>query len=414
MAMNRITSSLIIALLAAAPAFAVVGAPERDKVKERHRVRVRTERESDLYDQGTDALDEKEWASAARAFRRVAQMKGEHADAALYWLALAQKEIGQRADALASLIELRKAFPNSHWTEDCNALEVEIRQSSGQRVEPGEFAGDDVKLMAINGLMMTDAEKALPILEKIITGNSSSRMKERAIFVLSQSRSPRAMEVLGHAARDSAHPDTQAQALKFLGIMGGETSRKLLADVYASTGDVKLKRSILKSYMIAGDRDRLLIVAKSEPNEELRADAVRQLGVIGARGELADLYKNELSVEIRKHIIQAMFIGGNAERLAEIARGEKDPQLRAAAIRNLGFIGGRNSGDLLVSLYEKDPSVEVRSAVIQSLFVQQNGKALVALARKEKDPALKRDIISKLSLIHSDDVSDYLMEVLKE
>ncbi|HSP13904.1 MAG TPA: tetratricopeptide repeat protein [Thermoanaerobaculia bacterium] len=407
---------MIIALLAASPALAITGAPERDKTKERERTRTeaRVDREAELYDQGTGALDEKDWSGAVRAFRRVAQMKGEHADGALYWLAMAQKELGQSAEALASLIELRKAFPSSHWTEDGNALEVEIRQSSGQHVEPDQLADDDVKLMAINGLMFTDSEKALPILEKIIIGNGSSRMKERAIFIVSQSHSPRAIEVIGRAARDNAHRDVQGQAIKFLGIMGDDSSRKLLADVYSTTSDVTIKRNILRSYMIGQDRDRLLVVAKTEPNLDLRGEAVRQLGIIGARGELADLYQKELAVPIRKQIIQAMFIGGNAEKLAEIARTEKDPQLRATAVRNIGFLGKKNTGDLLVSLYDNDSSAEVKRAVIMSLFVQQNGKALVSLARKEKDPALKREIVSKLSLVHSDDVTDYLMEVLKE
>ena len=59
-------------------------------------------------------------------------------------------------------------------------------------------------------------------------------------------------------------------------------------------------------------------------------------------------------------------------------------------------------------------SLEVRESVIRSLFLQSNGKALIALARKEKNPALKREIISKLSLIRSDEVSEYLLEVLKD
>jgi HEAT repeat protein len=419
MTTNRITSSLIIALLAAAPLFAYSALPERDQkereqTKERQRVRVRIDRESELYDQGTEALDEKDWTSAARAFRRVAQMKGDHADGALYWLAVSQKELGESANALASLLELHKAFPSSHWAEDGKALEVEIRQASGQHIEPDQLADDDMKLMAINALMLSNSEKAIPILEKIIAGNNSSRMKERAIFVVSQSHSPKAIEVLGRAARDNAHPELQSQALKYIGIMGGEDSRKLLADVYASTDKIKVKRNILRSYMIGGDRDRLLIIARSEPNQELRGEAVRQLGIVGARAELADLYQKESVIDIRKNIIQAMFLSGNAEKLAEIAKTEKDAELRATAIRNLGLIGRKNTGDLLVSLYENDTNAEVRKAVIQSLFLQQNGKALVGLARKEKDPALKREIVSKLALIRSDDVTDYLMEVLKQ
>ena len=416
---RRMQLTLLSLIFAAAPMFGAVsvwGDAQKDRAeRERDRKEAKTGREADLYDQGTDALDERDWTRAARAFREVARMQMEHADAALYWLARAQNELGQRAEALSTLIELQKAYPKSHWSEDSRALDVEIRQSSGQRVDPRKFDDDDdVKLMVLNGLMGSDPAKAVPVLEKVIDGNSSTRVKERAIFVLSQSSSTEAMNFLGKIARDSSRPDLQSKALRYLGIMGGENSRRILGDVYGGTKDVKVKKIILKSYMIAGDRARLLGLARNEPDAELRGEAIRQLGIIGARTELADLYNSETSVENRKRIIQAMFIGGSADRLGEIARTEKNPELRATAIRNLGLIGGAKTGDTLVSIYESDPDHDVRMAVIQSLFLQQNGKVLVALARKEKDPGLRREIISKLALIRSDEASAYLMEVLKQ
>ena len=418
MTTKRIKLTLLAAIFAAAPVFGAVNTSDnaqKDRAgRDRDRKEAREERESDLYDQGTDALDEKDWMRAARAFRKVAQMQMEHADAALYWLARAQNELGQRSDALSTLLELQKAFPKSHWTEDSRALEVEIRQSSGQSVDPQKLNDDDVKLMVLNGLMGSDPEKAVPVLEKVISGSSSTRVKERAIFVLSQSNSQQAMDILGRVARESSRPDLQAYALRYLGIMGGDGSRRVLADVYGASHDVRIKKSILKSYMIAGDRARLLALAKTEPDAELRGEAIRQLGILGARSELADLYSSETSVENRKNIIQAMFIGGSADRLGEIARAEKNPELRAAAIRNLGLIGGAKTGELLVSIYEGETSREVKASVIKSLFLQANGKALIALARKETDPDMKREIISKLALIRSDEVSAYLMEVLKD
>ncbi len=415
---KRIPMTLLCAILVTAPLFGSMSSwsdAQKDRAeRSRDRADARSDREAELYDQGTDALDERDWARAARAFREVARLQMEHADAALYWLARAQNELGQRAEALSTLIELQKAFPKSHWSQDGKALDVEIRQSSGQHVDPQKIDDDDVKLMVLNGLMGSDPSKAVPVLVDVIHGNSSTRVKERAIFVLSQSNAAEAMEFLGKIARDGAHPDLQNKALRYLGIMGGEGSRKILGDVYGSTTDVKIKKSILKSYMIAGDRQRLLGLARSEPDAELRAQAIRQLGIIGARTELADLYSSETSVENKKAIIQAMFIGGSADRLSELARSEKNPELRATAIRNLGLIGGAKTGDTLVSIYESDPNRDVRDAVIKSLFIQQNGKALVALARKEKDPDLKRELISRLALIRSDEVSAYLMEVLKE
>ena len=56
----------------------------------------------------------------------------------------------------------------------------------------------------------------------------------------------------------------------------------------------------------------------------------------------------------------------------------------------------------------------MKKAVIEGLFLQSHADALVTLARKESDPALKRSIVEKLSLMGGSKVAmDYLMELLK-
>ncbi|HXA19974.1 MAG TPA: HEAT repeat domain-containing protein [Thermoanaerobaculia bacterium] len=372
----------------------------------------KAEKEEDLYDRATDSLDDHDWRRAASLFRKVTEMQMSHADAALYWLAYAQGKMGARSDALSTLLQLEKAYPKSKWVSDGKTLEVEIRQSAGQVIQPEHVGDEDVKLMAINGLMMSDPDRAIPILEGILNGNQPVKLKERALFVLSQSGSPKAFDIVVRTAK-SGPPDLRDRAVRTLGILGGERSRGVLTDIYNSTNDVSVKKSILKSYMIAGDRTRLLALAKGESNPELRADAVLQLGVVGGRNELAELYNNEPSVEIRKKILQAMFIGGNSEKLAEIARNEKILELKVTAIRNLGLLGGGRSGELLLSLYNDDPRPEVRKGVIEALFIQGNARTLVNLARAEKDPETKRRIIEKLSVMGSKEATDYLMEFLK-
>lgn len=406
--MKTLITALIFATAIVAPSFADYAEPDRSAER-------KVEMEEDMYEDATELLDEHEWRKAAQKFREVAELKMAHADGALYWLAYAQNKMGQRPEALATLLDLQKTFPHSRYLKDGKALEVEIRNSSGQRVEPSTVVDDDVKLMAIQGLMNSDPERAVPILEKLIFNpNSSPKIRERAIFVLSQSKHPKAMEIIGRVARDGSRPELQSKALRYLGIAGGETSKKMLAEVYASSNDIKIKKSILKAYMIAGDRGRVLALAKTEQNEELRADAVTQLGLMGARAELADMYAKEPSTDIRKRIIHAMFLGGHVEKLAEIARSERVPELRLAAIKNLGLIGHGRTGPLLLEIYQTDQSLEVKKAVIKALFLQQNARTLVDLARKEKNPELKKEIISKLSLIQSKEAADYLLEYLQE
>src|SRR5947209_14245101 len=342
-------------------------------------------------------------------------MRGPHADAAIYWAAYAKAKNGDRTDALATLLELQKAFPQSKYIEDAKSLEVEIRQNAGEAVSPEHESDDDVKLMAITGLLNSDPDRAIPILQGILRSPSqSAKMKDRALFVLSQTNSPRAAEVLSSIAKDGTNRGLQSRALKYLGVMGSENGRKILEDVYRSSGDLEVKRTVLKSFMVSGDHARLYALARGEGNPELRADAVRQLGVMGARNELAELYKGETSIEVKKNIIQAMFIGGSADKLGELARAETNPELRVAAIKSLGLVSGEHSSAILKSLYESDQNLEVRQAVIKALFLHGDARTLVALGRAEKNPELRKSIVSKLSIMNSKDAADFLLDILNE
>src|SRR5262249_26133827 len=158
--------------------------------------------------------------------------------------------------------------------------------------------------------------------------------------------------------------------IRYLGIMGGQDSSQLLADVYRTSNDVAVKRAILRGYMTSGERERLFGLAKSETDQSLRAEAVRQLGVMNARSELSQLYQSEPSVEVKKQILQAMFTGGDSDRLIELAKGEKDPELRKTAIRNLGLMKRAGTSEALVSIYNADSSTDVRKAVVNALFIQ--------------------------------------------
>jgi HEAT repeat protein len=372
------------------------------------------EREEDLYDEGNDAIDEHDWKRAAKAFQKVAEMRLSHADGALYWLAFSQSKMGLRSEALSTLLQLKSTYPKSKWNDEAKKTELEIRQSAGQQIEPDHVDDEELKLIALNGLMHSDPERAVPVLDRILQTSRSAKLKDKALFVLSQASSAQAYDVLSRVAKNGANPELQRRAVRYIGIMGGERNRRLLADLYASTPDIDTKRSVLRSYMVAGDREHLFALAKGEQNPELRAEAVSQLGLIGAREELAELYKTESSIDVRKKIIQAMFIGGNSEKLFDIAKNEPNYDLKLTAIRNLGLLGGERTGQFLLSLYDSDQRTDIRKTIINALFIQGNARTLVDLARKEKDPELKKAIISKLSLMHSKVGADYLMEYLKD
>ncbi len=371
------------------------------------------ERESELYEDGTDYIDDGEWEKAVEKFTRVAQLKGARQDGALYWMAYALNKLNRRTEALSVIDGLKKGHPSSRWLNDAKALEIEVRQRSGQKVKP-EAVDDDLKVMAIQSLMHTDSEKAFPMLDKIVkSGSYSKKMKEQALFILSQSSSPRAQALLADIAKGNANPEIQEEAIRYLGIAGGQRNGQLLAEVYASpNASTDVKGEVLKAWMISGNKTRVLDAAKSEKNLELRKDAIRLLGVMGARGELASMYANETSRDTKEEIIQGLFISGDSARITELATNEKDMKLRAEAIRKLGLMGGKSTPALL-NFYAGGNS-EVKEAVVDGLFVMGNAKALIELAKKETNREMKKEILQKLSVMGSDDAIAYMLQILEE
>jgi len=398
------------------PSIALAFSQDRDRAdREKEAEQREREREKHAYDQGKEYLDDGKYDRAIERLNDVVGMKGPRAEAALYWKAWAQNKAGQRADALTTIAALGRDYPKSGYYEQARALEAEIRRNSGQPPKPENQNDEDLKLMAIQALQNSDPEQAVPMLEKLLQGTASPKVKSRALFVLAQSDSPRAREVMKNIAKGNSTPELQNRAIDYLGTQGGRESRATLGEIYSSSSDVDVKRRILRAFMVAGEKDRLLTAAQSEKNPELRAEAVQQLGVMGAHDELWQLYQKESAVDVKKRIIQAMFVGGDASRLIELAKTEKDPELRRTAVRNLGIMGSRQTGAALVEIYNTDRTPEIRKAVITGLFQQDNADALIELARKEQDVEMKKEIFSKLSVMsHNPAVTKYMMEILNK
>jgi hypothetical protein len=392
-------------------------AADREKeaaAREKERAQREKEREYSAYDAGQQALDSGRWDRAVSQFDRVVEMKGGKADAALYWKAYAQNKMGQRPEALATIATLVKEYPKSRYLSDARALEVEVKRAAGQPVNPAAESDEEIKIMALNALQNTAPEDAIPMLQKVLQGTGSPRLKAQALFVLAQSSSPKARDVLVNIAKGGANPDLQLRAVRYLAIHGGRESRAALADIYNTTGDIDMKKRILMAFMQGGEKDRLLTAAQSEQNPELRATAVQQLGNMGAHEELWAMYQKESSQDVKKQIIRALFTGGSVTRLSELARSERDPELRLLAVRNLGVMDSKRSGDVLVDVYNSEKDQTIRRAVINGLFTSNNAEALVALARKESDPVMKKDMVSKLSNMRSKVATDFLMELLNK
>lgn len=392
MKLNRIAITIIVSLCLAAAALS-------------------QDQEEKLYNEGRELINQSRWEEAIQRFDQVVGQGAARADAALYWKAYAQDKQGLRSAALATLQDLKNRFPESSWLDEAKALEMTARRGAGQPAEPERQVDEDLKLIAINSLMHTDPERALPLLEKVLRSNASDRLKKKALFVLAQSDSPKAREIHSRLARDGSNPELQKEAIEHLGIFGGPENRALLSEIYASSSDVRVKKRILNSFMVSGERERVLKAAESEQDPELRREAVQLLGVMGARDDLWRMYQRESDTRVKKRIIEALFVAGDTERMGQLARSEQSVELRAEAVEKLGLMG-QGTAPHLKALYAESKDEKVRKAVLNAFFLQGNDTALIEIARKETDLRMKKEAVEKLSLMGSKEAQEFMLELL--
>jgi TolA-binding protein len=315
-----------------------------------------------LYDQARSLIDRERYDDALRRlndlidrFQNRDKPLENRVDAAFYWKAYTLGKEQQFSDALTTLADMQKRFADSRWVKDAKALELELRQSSGQAVSPDGQSNDELKLLALRGVMRSDPDRAVPMIEQLLAGNSSVNVKENALFLLSQSQAPKAREIITNAARSSTNPDLQLRAVRYLGVMRTPEAAQTLSDIYKNTNDSAVKRAIM----------------------------------------------------------QSLIASGNTDRVIDIARNEKDPEMRRTAIRTLGSMNAAKSGDALRSMYASETSPESKKDIVNALYAQRNAALLVDLARAEKDPAMKKEIVSRLSTMRVKEATDYMLELLK-
>jgi tetratricopeptide (TPR) repeat protein len=232
------------------------------------------------YSQARSRIDNNQYDRALEPLDRVISAKGERADAAMYWKAYSLMKLARRDEALSTLGQLTKQFPNSPWVKDARALEVEVKQAAGQNVST-DTTDDELKLLALQGIMRSDADAALPAVEKLLAGSGSVRLKERALFVLSQSRNDRAVGIIGNVARTNSNPDLQQRAIRILGTSNNTEAINTLVAVYKADNSVETKKTVI-SALASSSRNTaavtaLIALARAERNVELKTSIVRYL-----------------------------------------------------------------------------------------------------------------------------------------
>ncbi|UHQ23009.1 hypothetical protein LVB77_20570 [Lysobacter sp. 5GHs7-4] len=308
-----------------------------------------------LYWQGHSALGAGDWKLAQLRFadleRRLRQNEPSTVDAAVYWQAYALMRGGRDQEAAALVRRLRSEFPRSRWNRDAAML----LHGKGR---PAAVDGED----SLTGMLQEPPAQAIPKLVGILNGSGAPRLKQRALFLLSQMDDAGALAQVAAVARGKDRALSE-RAVRMLAVANAGDE---LRQVYAAVPEPQRKLLVLKAMGVAGSYEDLAEVARHSTEPHLRAGALQALGVAGQSEVLAEVANSSVDAGTRIAAIQALGTA-NATRdlLALYPNVRGAPLLRQEVLKSL--LVASNEG-VVMKLYHQATSADEQRAVQRVLL----------------------------------------------
>ena len=262
---------------------------------------------------------------------------------------------------------------------------------------------EELQMIALEALMASPSERALPALMKLLEGNGSDELKENALFVLSQIDHPDASAKLLSLAHDG-DGEIQLEAIQMIGINGEESAMAGLSEIYANGND-DVREAVLEAYMIADDTQAVFDIAMSTTDEEDYEAAVEMLGVMDAHEELARLREAK---GISDALIEAYIISDNDEELRILAMDSSNIELQVEAIEALGVVAAKDADTLLVQIYKDSDNEDIKEAALEGMIFGDFDEAILDLYRSSNSMSEKGELLEALVIMNSDLAMDVI------
>ncbi len=402
----------------------------------------------DLFKTAMKQFNKDRYSDAADQFRRVFNEyeKSEYAADAMYWYSYAMLKLDGRANlrnARAQLEQAKNTYSRRELNDDTDALYQRIQSrlaSIGDSdaaewvSEQSEKIGEDrdlddmeTKIYALEGLMNMNEERALPILKKVLSDrrDSHARLREKAMFLLSQHQSEESVDILMDSAKNDPNAEVREKAVFWMSQTQSPRVTKFLEELALNNGDQQIQEKAifaLSQHNSDGSSEILRRIAK-DPNvaHELRAKSIFWLGQRKDTGPfLITLFDEVDDDELKEKVLFSVSQSGDGEAakfLVSVAKDKKHPtEVRKQAL----FWAGQQdhiSTEDLVTTYQTVTDREFREHVI-FVMSQQRGDsgldAMIKLARKERDPELKKKFLFWIGQSNSQKAADFLEAIINE
>jgi HEAT repeat protein len=302
------------------------------------------------------------------------------------------------------------------------------RTNGSQRsCSPDADEGTDDRIYVLNALLQMDAERAMPILKKVLARRDpcSVALRRKAVFLVSQKRTPETANILMSVARSDPDQEVREQAVFWLSQVPGSTP--LLEEILKGDGNEGIKEKALFSISQQNEPRAQQVLrdfaGRENENSDLREKAIFWLGQRhGAENTefLRGLYSRLTNEDLKEKILFSLSQqrgAGNEQWLMNIAVNPKeDIELRKKALFWAGQSGVAISE--LSSLYNRMNDTEMKEAIIFALSQRQRDPAamdkMFDIAKNEKDAELRKKAIFWLGQSRDPRVQQFLIDLINK
>ncbi len=414
-----------------------------------------------LYSLARTSLGRGDYKRASEIFHRIVEKypQSKYAGQSLYYEAFSLYRSGETddlQDALRRLRTLASSYPTTakggdaktlltrvcgelarRGDESCAASISQIANDSDRDVKsgtvtvsgscPSDDDDNDDRISALNALLQMDADRAMPILQKVLARRDacSAALRRKAVFLVSQKQTGETADILMRVAQSDPDQDVREQAVFWLSQVPGTKSVDLLETILKGNQDEDIKEKALfaLSQHNNGRGEQILrdFASRESENQDLREKALFWLGQTHSQANadfLRALYGRLKNEDLKEKILFSLSQQrgfGNERWIMDVAINPKeDLDLRKKALFWAGQ--GGSSMQELVSMYDRMTEVEMKEQLIFVYSQRGSDRAAVdklfSIARTEKDPDLRKKAIFWLGQSHDPRVQQFLVDLI--
>lgn len=394
-----------------------------------------------------EALNREQFAKAAQLMHEVYELEQETEAAgnALYWEAFARYRLKKTTElkVAAELLRLQqKEFENVETAREGETLLARLHAELAERgeidsiteidrISEEESQREETRIQALHALMRMNPDKALPILEKIVKGETkgSAELRRNALFVLCRVDDERSEDLLIELMHETTDPEMLSEIVMCLSMKESDRALDAIVLLFEKSDDPEIDEAAMFAIgRHGGDRAfEILAGIARDPNKnsEMRAQALFGLSQAGRDEEVAEVAADLLRTEDDNQVIEAALfslsrLDGDVPDqvyMDLINNPQANDEMRSQA---LFFAAQRGdlSLDFLRDVYRKADSTELKLQVCHAISRLETSDAgldaLIEIARAETDPEIRQNAMFWIGQYDNDKAAEFLLEIINQ